>query len=461
MSLINDVLRDLDKTNANDRVRRDVPPGLMVSDGSAGRRMNLWWRLILLALLVAVAIFGWLSWQRGAQSSSPQTQGIADDAMQKVVSESAIPPEIAAEKVSSKARKKVVERVQNPNSQPHNPSIDTPISRAPPTMQETRKTKTGQAEVSNAGGFSESDFSQPLTRLSGTEADNITTTARARQTVTKTFSAKPTTAKPLIADTETSTTGSGHGSGEKNDQNQPIKIVIKTPPAVSESTTKIPQTNAPEQMVQKPIQLSQNPEALAKRTLRDARALYQQGHTRDAELLLQQQLTQRPELDQSRQQLAGWLLARGGVQEALGLLATVDQNSSAVLREAKAHVLVAVSRPEQAIQLLYANPPKVKTSLSYHGLRAGLLQQAGRYEEALQVYAVLVEAEPTQGDWWIGLGIALDQTGRVEPAVRAYRQALMDKGLSQSLTQYARRRVNQLGAFMGSQLQTGHSQADG
>ena len=178
-------------------------------------------------------------------------------------------------------------------------------------------------------------------------------------------------------------------------------------------------------------------------------------------MLLQQQLVQRPELDQSRQQLAVWQLARGGVQEALGLLANVDQHSSAGLREAKAHALVSVNQQEQAIQLLNNNLPEMKSNLSYHGLRAGLLQQAGRYEEALQVYALLVEASPARGDWWIGLGIALDQTGRVEPAVRAYRQALTDTALSQSLTQYARQRVEQLDAFLGAQPQNGRSQVDG
>ncbi len=479
MSLINDVLRDLDKSNADDRAQRDIPPGLMAAGRSAGHRTKIWWWLVLLVLLVAVAVFGWMSLQRGTHLTADFQNGLTDNQkntdpipVEAIATPAANSPP-ASSSESEEAGKALAGResqAQPQVGQTQKAINDIPIARAPSAQQESivgeitpAQVQTLKAKTEQTPGPSE----EMSTEIRGKASLSVTQSLVTQSSVTQSS----------VANEEA-------GPGRtliKTSPSEPASNLAVTPSSVSRSsdTTKTPIKTAPVkakpvkaasvqadmivslQTSQGSIQPSQNPEALALRTLRDARALYQQGRARDAELMLSQQLSQRPELNQSRQQLASWQLARGGVQEALGLLAGVNQNSAVGLKEAKAHALVASGQAEQAIQLLSANSPEVKQHLSYHGLLAGLLQQAGRYEDALQVYALLVEMVPTRGDWWVGLGIALDQTGRVEPAMRAYRQALTDPTLSQALNQYAKQRFDQLDDFLGAQPQTGRARVDG
>ena len=152
-----------------------------------------------------------------------------------------------------------------------------------------------------------------------------------------------------------------------------------------------------------------------------------------------------PEHQSSQYQLASWLLARAGYAEAFGLLASVDESGSPSLRALKAHALLGLGRQQQALTLLDENPPPVAGHTQFHSLRAGLLQQAQRYEDAMLIYAELVEANPQRGEWWAGLGITLDQTGRKSSALRAYQQALVDPALSQQLAGYAEQRLAAIG----------------
>jgi len=189
------------------------------------------------------------------------------------------------------------------------------------------------------------------------------------------------------------------------------------------------------------IRLSTNPEAVVNRQLIKAQQIYQQGRPREAEQILRQSLALKSDADQVRHQLGSWMLARSAYQEVLNLLAGVDVSSSPSLRGLKAHASHALGRSSQALALLQTNIPPVNGNRSYHSLRAGLLQQNGLYQEALPIYAELVEEDPGKGEFWAGLAISLEQTGHLSPAMRAYRRALSDPGLNPKLVQYAEQRL--------------------
>ncbi len=53
-----------------------------------------------------------------------------------------------------------------------------------------------------------------------------------------------------------------------------------------------------------------------------------------------------------------------------------------------------------------------------------LLSQENRHEEASLAYQRALAAEPDQGGWLLGLGLALEAQGRVEEARMTYRNAL-------------------------------------
>jgi len=58
-----------------------------------------------------------------------------------------------------------------------------------------------------------------------------------------------------------------------------------------------------------------------------------------------------------------------------------------------------------------------------HGLRGGLLSQRGDFRLAAQDYQAAARQQPSNGLWWLGLGVALEADGRREDARQVYARA--------------------------------------
>ncbi|MBR9729066.1 tetratricopeptide repeat protein [Shewanella intestini] len=74
-----------------------------------------------------------------------------------------------------------------------------------------------------------------------------------------------------------------------------------------------------------------------------------------------------------------------------------------------------------------------------------IAQQSQRPKLAEQAYRELVRLEPTQGRWWMGLAYALDTQTQYSQAAQAYRSALDNNGLSNAAMQFIENRLEQLG----------------
>ncbi|WP_051085285.1 tetratricopeptide repeat protein [Hahella ganghwensis] len=452
MSLLNDVLRDLDKQNAQQRDLTGLPPGLTGAGNHSQSRMKLWWWLILFILLILVGGFGWISWQKGVSSSTQLVPAISETTG-AVLESPTSRHSLNEESVQVPENGGSVNLAAiNEETESLNPLSDVSQEEIPGPIQITHSNSASAAKLAGTSVSSRSFGSEPAVsqlspQVSGQTLKSNDVKGFGVQDKGADQSIQKTITKPQMKVVNPQMLAAKEPA--KSILQQPSTKIVKTAPEVEKAGSERKSEASPG-VDNNDIQLSQSPAAVAARGLREARQLYQSGNTREAEQILWRQLAEQPDMEASRKQLALWLLARGGVRETLNVLSDVNENSSDGLREVKAHALVASGKEADAVNLLNFNPPASRDFPQYQSLRAGLLQQAGQYEEALEVYAELVDADPRRGDWWAGLAIALDQTGRVTSAVRAYQQALGDPKLSGQLSRYARQRIEQLNGFSGN-----------
>ena len=79
-------------------------------------------------------------------------------------------------------------------------------------------------------------------------------------------------------------------------------------------------------------------------------------------------------------------------------------------------------------------------------LLATLQQRAGRNGEAIDNYATALRLMPGNGPWWVGLAISLSAEGRTESAQQAFEKARATETLSPELAQYVEQRLRSMPA---------------
>ena len=80
----------------------------------------------------------------------------------------------------------------------------------------------------------------------------------------------------------------------------------------------------------------------------------------------------------------------------------------------------------------------------YVAFYAALLQRQGRHDEAIEQFQAALRAKPAAGVWWLGLGISLQSANRVADAQDAFRRARSTNNLSPELAAFAEQRLKQL-----------------
>jgi len=117
----------------------------------------------------------------------------------------------------------------------------------------------------------------------------------------------------------------------------------------------------------------------------------------------------------------------------------------AELRELLARGQLQRGDQAAAIATLQQNAPPLQRNASYHALLAALYQQVGDWSASAASYRQLVAIQPGQGAWQLGLAIALEQLDQPAQAGGHYRQALLGQGLDESARQFAAERAGSLG----------------
>ena len=98
-----------------------------------------------------------------------------------------------------------------------------------------------------------------------------------------------------------------------------------------------------------------------------------------------------------------------------------------------------------AIATLERNAPPIVREPTYHALLAAAYQQTGQWRESAALYQRLSELQPRQATWQLGLAIALEQLDQPSSAAGHYRLALQGTGLDDSSRRFASERAAALG----------------
>ncbi len=155
----------------------------------------------------------------------------------------------------------------------------------------------------------------------------------------------------------------------------------------------------------------------------------------------------RPDFVGARVQLAALLQQQKQLEAAAQVvgqgLELAPENP--VLRKLSARLMLASQRYSEGVSLLSATPqPAFEEDQEYHALLAVLLQEDGRYQDAGKIYRRLVTLQPGNETWWFGLGVCADQSDNRSLARQAYGTALNLPALRGDLRDYAQRRLQKL-----------------
>lgn len=135
------------------------------------------------------------------------------------------------------------------------------------------------------------------------------------------------------------------------------------------------------------------------------------GMTRDAERVLRQGRTVSPDTTWFTLSLARLLVARGELDEAAALLRSDLEGRS--------------------------------VTADYHAAYGAILSRLKRPAEAGRQYEHALATQPHQGNWWMGLALALAEQGRRAEARAAYERALAAGNLGERLEAFVRAKLSE------------------
>jgi MSHA biogenesis protein MshN len=166
-----------------------------------------------------------------------------------------------------------------------------------------------------------------------------------------------------------------------------------------------------------------SPEAEAQQLYDEAQMLRRSGRSEAAIGKYRQALERKPGMVGAHIQLAKLLQEGGQADAALSLLkAGYEQRAEDGLAVAAGRLLADLGQRDEALDWLTRGQAGLRPA--DHALMGALLSQAQRHEEASRAYQRALAADPGQGGWLLGLGLALEAQGRIEEARVAYRNAL-------------------------------------
>lgn len=148
-----------------------------------------------------------------------------------------------------------------------------------------------------------------------------------------------------------------------------------------------------------------------------------------------------PRDSQVRQKLVALYYGKGEVRKAVDLLQkgiALSQDDMS-LRISLAKLLLKEKQNTAALTPLVYLPSN--PTVEYLSLRAVLAQKSAQDEMAQESYQKLVQLEPDNGRWWLGLGIQLERAFELTQATKVYQQALNKVGLSSQSQQFIRDRL--------------------
>ena len=175
-------------------------------------------------------------------------------------------------------------------------------------------------------------------------------------------------------------------------------------------------------------------------------AQLQEGRANAAELEFRNALKQDPSHTAALQAMLGLLLDSKRNNEAEQLVRKALEINPRQPRHAMVLARLEVERGEVtgAINTMVGALPYVQTDPDFHAFLAALLQREGRHREAVDYYRVALRGVPGNGVWIMGLGISLRAANQSAEARDAFQRAIDSKQLTPELQEFVERQLREI-----------------
>ena len=395
MSLINQMLQDLEKRRASSVERGVLPHHVRLLPQSARWRVSVW----LIAAAVAIVVLAVLAWystrptvmQRESLPLAAVLPLVAGPVLQ--VAAVALPPEVESANIPAAAPLAAPASLANV-------SVRSPIATSAVIMPDAPIVPTRAASV--PAPPPESRKTEPVAEAS-----------------VPTRAAAPAAAAQAAP--------SARRAERVNRAEEKMQVVL---------------SNA--QFDKRTQQLT--PQQLAENDYRDAANLLNQGRPADAQHKFKTALHHHPPHIGARQALFGLLLESKRTGEAEQLLQEGLQMNPHQPGFAMALARMQVDRGDTtaAADTLHKTAPAAVDSPDYLAFLAALLQRQSRHVEAVDHYRAALTLAPASGVWLMGLGISLQALNRTVEARDALRRARASNALNADLQAFVDQRLRQL-----------------
>jgi MSHA biogenesis protein MshN len=400
MSLINEVLQDLEKRHASESELKSLPPYVRAVPGRPRLPVRTYAVAVLfVAVIIAVSLLIYSS-RRAPENDAPRA-------------------------------------VSTPISAP----LPVPVSVAKPPVAPQAAEQPAQSAAF-----------KPVSRLSDELSLVASLSVRKESPATAGRSAKPGAAssrtKVVPADLPQGEKPQAPGmetAAEIEAVDKPAAVVperVATPAAVPSAAAE----RAPGAIDKQMREVA--PSERAEIAFRKGVAQLQEGRANAAESEFRDALKQDPAHAGARQALLGLLLDSGRNNEAEQVLRKALDINPRQPRHAMVLARLEVERGEVtgAINTMVGALPYVQSDPDFHAFLAALLQREGRHREAIDYYRTALRGVPGNAVWMMGLGISLRAANQSAEARDAFQLAIESKQLSPELQEFVSRQLRELSA---------------
>jgi MSHA biogenesis protein MshN len=184
----------------------------------------------------------------------------------------------------------------------------------------------------------------------------------------------------------------------------------------------------------------------AEQEFRRAVSLVNQGRIAEGMDAFRSALQMDPAHETARQTLVALLLEAKRVDETAvvlqqGLLVNPENTGFAMLL---ARIMVERNDVSNALFVLQRHAAPPDRNPDFHAFAAALYQRLDRHKEAIDQYEAALRLAPASGVWWVGLGISLQAAERPNEALDAYTRAKSAGNLAPELLSFVDQRLRQL-----------------
>ncbi len=425
MSLINRMLTELDARRADSGSGSLF--GQQVRAVPARRRMHpAWW----VVLILAAALAGSIAWNL-FRPLAPQPYAVRADLPLRMEGRLSAVPDPESRPQQSASGSIDTSAVLRPDT-PANDPAGMPAAAVDEAMAHTETAAIAEA------------VRPPVPAL--TQAPKQATT----QSSIPTSALTPAPVPAPVA------TGARHARGTDVESASSVKsarapgaapaAAIAAPQAAPvQASSEMTETRASEQPITRQIR-TLSPRQQAENAYRKAVLVLQQGHKSEALSVLEEALRLDPGHAAGRQTVIAILMDAGRTDEAVrhAREGAASDSSQIGLAMILARLLVEQGEPQTAIQALERSLPYAGTRTDFLSFYAALLQRAGRHGEAAERYTQVLQQEPQNGLWWMGLGISLQAEDRNAMARSAFQHARASNALSPELLAFVNQRISEL-----------------